>query len=43
MFDHLSHWQWVALAWLELLVAYAGYTLYLSWRARRARAPEEKR
>ncbi len=36
MFDHLTHWQWVALAWLELVVAYGGYMAYLTWRDRRA-------
>lgn len=43
MFDRLGPWQWVALAWLELVVAYAGYALYLAWRARRARPPEDPR
>lgn len=35
MFDGLTHWQWVWLAWGELAVAYVGYLLYLRWRGRR--------
>ncbi len=35
MFDHLSQWQWVWLAWGELILAYIGYLVYLGWRARR--------
>lgn len=35
MFEHLTHWQWVWLAWGELIVAYVGYMLYLAWRRRR--------
>ena len=35
MFDDLNPWTWVAVAWLELLVAYGGYLLYLRGRAKR--------
>lgn len=35
MFENLPQWAWVAAAWLELLVAYLGYLLYLRARARR--------
>lgn len=35
MFDDWSPWTWVALSWLELLVAYGGYLLYLRSRAKR--------
>ena len=35
MFENLSNWTWVAIAWLQLLVAYGGYLLYLRNRARR--------
>lgn len=37
MFADLTHWQWVAIAWAEVLVVYAGYLLYLAWRSRQAR------
>ena len=40
MFDNLSHWGWVGLAWAELLLAYGGYLFYLSRRERRAREDE---
>lgn len=36
MFNNLSQWAWVGIAWAELLIAYGGYLLYLNWRARRA-------
>lgn len=35
MFDNWSQWAWVALAWLELLVAYGGYLFYLRSRGKR--------
>lgn len=35
MFDNWGPWTWVTIAWLELLVAYGGYLLYLRGRARR--------
>lgn len=35
MFENLPQWAWVVAAWLELLVAYGGYLLYLRARARR--------
>lgn len=38
MSGNLSHWTWVAIAWLEVLVAYGGYLAYLGWRERQARA-----
>lgn len=37
MFDNLSNWTWVALAYGEVILAYAGYLVYLGWRERRAR------
>lgn len=37
MFANLSHWQWVAIAWAELFLAYAGYLAYLAWREHQAR------
>ena len=37
MFNNLSPWGWVALAWVEVLLAYGGYLYYLAWRERRAR------
>lgn len=36
MFEKLTHWQWVWLAWGELVLAYVGYVAYLGWRRRRA-------
>jgi hypothetical protein len=33
--DSWSQWTWVAIAWLELVVAYGGYLLYLGWRRRK--------
>lgn len=35
MFEGWSPWAWVALAWIELLLAYGGYLLYLRGRRRR--------
>ncbi|MEX2535319.1 MAG: hypothetical protein WD273_06910 [Trueperaceae bacterium] len=35
MFDNWGPWAWVATAWLELLLAYGGYLLYLRSRAKR--------
>jgi hypothetical protein len=35
MFENLNPWAWVAFAWLELVIAYGGYFLYLQGRARR--------
>lgn len=34
MFENLSSAQWVALAWLQLAVAYGGYLAYLAGRRR---------
>lgn len=42
MFDGWNPWAWVALAWLEVVVAYAGYVIYLRRRERRAREREER-
>ncbi len=33
----MTQWHWVALAWLQLIVFYIGYLLYLNWRYRRVR------
>ncbi len=38
MSGSLSPWAWVAIAWLEVLVAYGAYLVYLNWRERQARA-----
>jgi hypothetical protein len=35
VFDGWSAWTWVAIAWLQLLLAYGGYLAYLGWRRRR--------
>lgn len=44
MFDDWSAWTWVTVAWLELVIAYGGYLLYLRWRAARlAREEDEER
>lgn len=34
MFEGWSHWTWVSIAWLEVLLAYGGYLAYLGWRRR---------
>lgn len=43
MFESWSAWTWVAVAWLQLVVAYGGYAGYLAWRARRADREEGER
>ena len=43
MFENWSHWTWVAVAWLELVLAYGGYLLYLGWRRRRLLQDERVR
>ncbi len=35
MFDSMSQWTWVAIAWSQVLLAYGGYLVYLAWRRRR--------
>jgi hypothetical protein len=35
VFDAWNQWTWVAIAWLQLVVAYGGYLAYLDWRRRR--------
>ena len=35
MSESWSQWTWVAIAWLELVLAYGGYLLYLDWRRRK--------
>ncbi len=35
MLADLTQNQWVAIAWGELLLVYAGYLLYLRWLARK--------
>ena len=37
----MSSWGWVAIAWIELVLAYGGYLLYLRWRARRREGADE--
>jgi hypothetical protein len=41
MFNAISHWGWVAFAWLELAIAYGGYLLYLNWRAKRLKDKDD--
>lgn len=41
MFDNLTHWQWIAIAWGQLVVAYVAYLLYLRRVERRAREERE--
>lgn len=40
MLANLTTSQWVAFAWIELILVYAGYLWYLNRRARKAE--EEK-
>lgn len=35
MFDNVPTWGWVAVAWLELVLAYGGYMFYINWRQKR--------
>jgi len=42
MFDSWNAWQWVAAAWLELILAYGGYLWYLRRRARRSNTDVEE-
>jgi hypothetical protein len=41
VFDNLSNWTWVALAYAQVVLAYAGYLAYLRWRERRLRDRDE--
>jgi len=41
--DLAAHWRWVALIWIEVVLAYGGYSLYLAARARRAERREDDR
>jgi len=34
VFEGWSHWTWVSIAWLEVVLAYGGYLAYLGWRKR---------
>lgn len=43
MFEGWSHWTWVTVAWVELLVAYGGYLFYLRWRRQRLLRDERAR
>ena len=43
MLADLTHNQWVALAWIELLLVYAGYLFYLNWKSRKAPSDEAER
>ncbi len=43
MFDNWSDWTWIAVAWLQVVIAYGGYLAYLAWRARRLKAGDEGR
>ena len=40
MFESWSAWGWVAFAWGQLILAYAGYLGYLNWRVRRLEREE---
>lgn len=40
MFESWSQWTWVGVAWAQLVLAYAGYLLYLRARARRLEREE---
>ncbi len=41
MFNGWTPWAWVFFAWGQLVVAYAGYLLYLRWRVKRLEKLEE--
>jgi hypothetical protein len=43
VFDAWTHWTWVTVAWLQLVVAYGGYMVYLGWRRKRLLADERAR
>jgi hypothetical protein len=34
VFDTMSQWTWVTIAWLQVVIAYGGYLAYLGWRRR---------
>ena len=40
MFDTMTQWTWVAIAWSQVLIAYGGYLAYLGWRRRRLEADD---
>lgn len=40
MFDNISQWGWVAFAWIEVILAYIGYLMYLNWRAKKLKDKE---
>lgn len=42
MSELTTHWRWVAAGWLEVVLAYALYALYLTQRARRAGRREDE-
>lgn len=42
MFESISPWGWVALAWGELIVAYGAYLVYLGRRRRRLEQDRER-
>lgn len=37
MFNSISEWGWVAIAWLQLILSYIGYLWYLHQRERQIR------
>jgi len=43
VFDAWSQWTWVTVAWLELVLAYGGYLVYLGWRRRKLLADDRAR
>ena len=40
MFNNIPQWGWVIIAWVQLLIAYGGYMLYLNWRQKRLNEEE---
>lgn len=42
MFDTVSQWGWVSFAWLEVVLAYLGYLLYLNWRSKRLKDKDKE-
>lgn len=42
MFDGWSAWTWVFVAWVQLVVAYGAYLIYLRWRAARLAREEDE-
>ena len=43
MFEWMTQWHWVGLAWAHLILSYLGYLVYLRSRAKRASELAEER